>query len=303
MNYKLYEKSPSAALELLGITSYTSDAFKESLEAIGYTVQQQDSLCDDEFCYYLVNDGEEKLVFVSGETEDARCFYYSILLGLMYLSDSRDADESQMINAYMFAAEIKKLLQVKEASKTSIVKLRSIYMRIFAVFVTLSTVTLLFLLKTVNKVNINPLDSLTAVISSELVDLTVSDAFAESEANSFVMPDMPTEPSEPTEPTELTELSEPTELSEKQTVYSSVSKAVSNIVDNEAISFQSAPAQSESLDKFTVGFIGGEYYATSSGKKYHISSCQYIKDLSKCIKLSNSDISSGKYEPCKKCIK
>jgi len=45
------------------------------------------------------------------------------------------------------------------------------------------------------------------------------------------------------------------------------------------------------------------YYVTKSGKKYHVESCHYVSDKSKCTALSLDEISSSKYEPCKKCIK
>lgn len=49
---------------------------------------------------------------------------------------------------------------------------------------------------------------------------------------------------------------------------------------------------------------GEEYfYVTKSGKKYHISSCTYIKDISACSKVSKEDILQKGYEPCKRCIK
>lgn len=55
-----------------------------------------------------------------------------------------------------------------------------------------------------------------------------------------------------------------------------------------------------STDKINVE--DGYYYATKSGKKYHVKDCGYIsgKDIKQVY---DEDIASGKYTPCTKCIK
>lgn len=44
------------------------------------------------------------------------------------------------------------------------------------------------------------------------------------------------------------------------------------------------------------------YYATANGKKYHLADCSYVKGKN-TVALTQSDISSGKYEPCSRCFK
>lgn len=44
------------------------------------------------------------------------------------------------------------------------------------------------------------------------------------------------------------------------------------------------------------------YYATSSGKKYHVAGCSYLNGKTP-VSVSAEDIASGKYTPCSKCIK
>lgn len=63
---------------------------------------------------------------------------------------------------------------------------------------------------------------------------------------------------------------------------------------------------SESVsDESEVGFVIPEnervFYATKSGKKYHISGCSYISGK-ETIELSSDDIESKNYSPCSRCF-
>ena len=45
-----------------------------------------------------------------------------------------------------------------------------------------------------------------------------------------------------------------------------------------------------------------EYYITESGQKYHKKKCIFVKDKSNVHKLTNDQIESGEYEPCRLCL-
>ena len=44
------------------------------------------------------------------------------------------------------------------------------------------------------------------------------------------------------------------------------------------------------------------YYATASGKKYHVEGCTYIKDLDKCTAYTAEELSDTSLEPCRRCL-
>lgn len=46
----------------------------------------------------------------------------------------------------------------------------------------------------------------------------------------------------------------------------------------------------------------GDYYITETGEKYHKKDCIFIKDKRKVERLTESDYSSGEYEPCQICL-
>lgn len=46
----------------------------------------------------------------------------------------------------------------------------------------------------------------------------------------------------------------------------------------------------------------GEYYVTSSGSKYHIKDCIYIREKTNIRRLTQEELESSEYEPCKVCL-
>lgn len=46
-----------------------------------------------------------------------------------------------------------------------------------------------------------------------------------------------------------------------------------------------------------------DYYITENGTKYHIEGCRFIKDKDNIRKLTEEEFQSGRYDPCKECIK
>ncbi len=279
MNFSDYDITPAYLVQKLNL-SLNSDTFKAAFESFGFVVQQQDTAANDDFQYYLINDDEEKLVFVSGETDEARCFYYSVLLGLMNLTDSRDADESQMIQAYIFASKIRQEIENNSKSKISESKLRNVLLSIFAVMLTVSVAGLIFLYRNVNRNNMNPLENSLPATVADMSSIIDDAAVVDNEDINSVVPEIAVA---------AVSISSPSEDS-----------ASSDLdVSNESVQSSS----NKMITKEDVPSSTVTYYATASGKKYHISGCQYVKDLSKCVLVSDDDIVLGKYEPCKKCIK
>lgn len=46
----------------------------------------------------------------------------------------------------------------------------------------------------------------------------------------------------------------------------------------------------------------GNYYVTSTGNKYHVQSCKFVKNKTNIRRLTKDDIASGKYEACEMCL-
>lgn len=46
----------------------------------------------------------------------------------------------------------------------------------------------------------------------------------------------------------------------------------------------------------------GEYYITSTGNRYHVKNCGYVKGKDSAERLTIEQYESGEYEPCAKCI-
>lgn len=46
----------------------------------------------------------------------------------------------------------------------------------------------------------------------------------------------------------------------------------------------------------------GNYYVTSTGNKYHVQSCKFVKNKTNIRRLTKDDIASGKYTACEMCL-
>ncbi len=67
-----------------------------------------------------------------------------------------------------------------------------------------------------------------------------------------------------------------------------------NILENEQNEIVGVPSAGNEV-------VFKTYYATKSGTKYHVADCGYISGKDTVV-VSQSDISSGKYSPCSRCI-
>lgn len=46
----------------------------------------------------------------------------------------------------------------------------------------------------------------------------------------------------------------------------------------------------------------GNYYITETGRKFHVKECSYIKDKTNIHRMTVEEYSSGKYDPCDRCL-
>lgn len=286
-------------LEKLGIDAYSDSAFKAAFKGLGFEVTQLDCVCEnEEYSYYLVNDEYEKRVFVSGDTPKVRCFYYCILLALLDVSDSRDVTEAQMVEAYMYASEIKQCLEEGQKSKASVTKLKNTFMSSFAILVCMSVVALIFLFKSVNSGAVNRLELIEPIETLELTNDISASAIENTPVISAdsLLSSLTNETNDNAAVDVFEILDEPIAAQNADISIVSASDVTSSLVSEPKDTPIKPSSASQDVNKSI-------YYATASGEKYHISSCSYIKDLSKCSVVSVDDVLSGKYTPCKRCIK
>lgn len=71
--------------------------------------------------------------------------------------------------------------------------------------------------------------------------------------------------------------------------------------NTQSVKTETKKSESSQTAVKTTSTSSKEYYATKSGKKYHVAGCSYLsgRDVKS---VSSADIASGKYTPCSRCI-
>ena len=238
---------------------------------------------------FLCNDNGVKAVFIDFyENYDVKCFQLACLLYLAEEKDSRLADNNKKCKACTFAVHLKDYLQSPEKKRKPFTIIQKI--GVLIIFgITAVTCAILGL-------------KLTAYDSEKSVPTEYKSSFTMFSADVDISA---------------------VEASKIDSYAHSVDDIVSAADNSVALDDKdddNSDVDAENIDDKYVQYVSAEpvindseaqnyiesekvYYVTKSGKKYHVSGCQYIKDLSACTKITQDSILTSSYTPCKRCIK
>ncbi len=310
------------------ISEYSVDGLKNAFKSIGFRIEDRFGRLSksyfeildispkpEENCFSC-NCEVLKIVFVNDDfSSDILCFQLSFLLYLCDAEDTRFCSNDEKLDAVTFAVFLKNELDkdISDNKLLAVVK-KHAAVAVSAIVAVLAVISGFLFLGGNDKID-NPLEkanissSYTTAVAENENQILAKDAFAALSTDDIDIDEDTTSDINAEET--VTESSdeyknEPLDSdangNDTASTFENVGSSDTTVKNDEVLTVPIEDVAGETPETEQVTSDNTTYYVTKSGKKYHVKSCSYLKDLSKCTEISPTEAATLGYEPCKRCI-